>query len=156
MTKGLNKKTPKIIVVVLGLAVNSKGQFLLTLRNDPTNPRAHNKWEIAGGGMEFGESPETTCVRELQEEIGVTPEIIYPNPIVVTNTWTNKYQVVLLTYLVDIGGQEIKLDMDETVDYAWYNLHDALNLDYLPALDKILIAADKLLRENPDLGKRIS
>ena len=39
-------------------------------------------WQVFGGGIESGESPEETVVREMQEELGITisREILKPLP----------------------------------------------------------------------------
>src|SRR3989344_3979737 len=70
----------KQIIAALGIIINDEGQFLITLRNDPDNPRAHHKWEIPGGGVEDGETFEQAVIREVKEEIGVVIELLpYPS-----------------------------------------------------------------------------
>ncbi|GJD99851.1 NUDIX hydrolase [Methylobacterium isbiliense] len=39
---------------------------------DPARPGERCFWFMPGGGIEPGESPEEACLRELEEEIGVT------------------------------------------------------------------------------------
>ncbi|WP_407519581.1 NUDIX hydrolase [Methylobacterium oryzisoli] len=39
---------------------------------DPARPGDRCFWFMPGGGIEPGESPEEACLRELEEEIGVT------------------------------------------------------------------------------------
>ena len=34
-----------------------------------------NVWDVFGGHMEPGEQPEETLVREIQEELGITPTL---------------------------------------------------------------------------------
>jgi 8-oxo-dGTP pyrophosphatase MutT (NUDIX family) len=55
-----------------GLLIDAAGRILLGLR-------AHHKrvaagyWDIIGGHLKFGESAEDALVREIHEELGVTP-----------------------------------------------------------------------------------
>src|SRR5712691_7834971 len=52
-------------------AIVIQDQQVLLVKRD--NPRF---WELPGGGMVPGETPEATVVREVQEETGVQVEII--------------------------------------------------------------------------------
>ncbi len=47
---------------------DSGGKVLLLHRNSPRR----TQWEIPGGGVEDGETPEQAAVRELKEELDVT------------------------------------------------------------------------------------
>lgn len=147
-----NNHPKKIVTGVLGLPINKTNKFLLSRRHQPTIATWHNKWQIAGGGLEFGETPEQTLAREMQEELGVSVRIIYPNPIVKTSIWygheTDRKadsQVILITYIVDIGAQQPDISNDpETNKFGWYSLGEALKLDSLPMTNEIVIQAEKM------------
>ncbi len=58
------------------LFVNRSNQVLLFLRdNIPTIPFP-NRWDILGGHLEPGETPEQGAIREIKEEIGL--DILHP------------------------------------------------------------------------------
>lgn len=50
---------------------NQDGRILLIHRNKPDL----QWWELPGGKVDSGETPETTAVREIKEEIGVEVKI---------------------------------------------------------------------------------
>jgi 8-oxo-dGTP diphosphatase len=52
------------------LFVNDNGQILLCLRDDKPDIPCPNCWDIIGGHVEQGETPEECIVREVKEEIG--------------------------------------------------------------------------------------
>lgn len=62
--------------VAVAILQNSKGDFLLTSR--PANKPWAGWWEFPGGKFEAGESAEHALIRELQEELGITPSHIQP------------------------------------------------------------------------------
>ncbi|MEI8232522.1 MAG: NUDIX hydrolase [bacterium] len=146
----------KIMVGALGLPISQGGKkVLLTQRHAPGNPTWHHKWQIAGGGIEFGEVMETAVIREMYEELYVKAEIIHPYPIVKTSIWYGDESdegmdthVVLITYLVTIGDQTPDLSHDpdwETSAYGWYTLAEARQLDCLPLTLDIVEEAFQLL-----------
>ncbi|TXH00311.1 MAG: NUDIX domain-containing protein [Candidatus Moraniibacteriota bacterium] len=146
----------KQIIACLGLPVSADHKkVLLTKRNAPNYPAWHNKWQIAGGGLEIGETTEEGVVRELWEELQVKATIIYPHPIVRTNYWTKAegdegidFQVVLITYLVDIGNQAPDLSHDtyqETSEWGWFSKEDVKELDFLPKAIELVEDAFSLL-----------
>lgn len=146
----------QIIVAALGVPVsNDKKKVLLTKRHAPGNPAWHHKWQLAGGSLDFGETPEEGAVRELMEELHVHAKIINPTPIVKTSIWyasetdeSKDSQIVLIAYLVDIGEQTPDLSHDpdwETADFGWFTLEEARNLDSLPLTLDIVVEAFKLI-----------
>ncbi len=156
--------TNQTLVVGLGLPVSQNGKkVLLTQRSAPGNPHWHNKWQIAGGKVEFDETVEEGVIRELKEEIHVDATIRYPHPIVKTSIWYAKEtdegmdtQVVLICYLVDIGDQVPDLDKDydkETENWGWFTLEEAEKLDFLPLTIDIVKDAFQLLDRHDILNK---
>jgi len=65
-----NQYGAKHIVVALPMIIRD-GKLLITLRNDPHRAEAHRKWEFPGGIIDFGETGESTAVKEAKEEAGM-------------------------------------------------------------------------------------
>lgn len=61
-----------LVLVVAGALVNAEARLLLT-RRPPGKPMA-GLWELPGGKVEPGETPEAALVRELAEELGLVAE----------------------------------------------------------------------------------
>lgn len=154
-------KRQKMITGVVGLPVRKDGRILLTRRYAPGKKDWHGKWQLAGGGMEFGETPEQTLSREFQEELKVSARIIFPWPIVKTKVWYGGHldfsantHITLFCYLVDIGDQEVDVSGDdETSQYDWFTPEKALKLDHLPLTDDFIKGAIDVIKENGILEK---
>lgn len=56
----------KIAAIILE---NDKGQFLLALRDNKPGIPFPNHWDLIGGHVEVGETPEQALVREFKEEL---------------------------------------------------------------------------------------
>lgn len=147
----------QIIVAALGLPISKdRKKVLLTQRHSPGNIAWHNKWQIGGGGVEFGESLEEAVLREMREELSVNAKIIYPHPIVKTSIWRADQSdekidthVILVTYLVDIADQTPDLTKDpdwETSNWGWFDVNEVEKLDSLPATLDIVKEAFQLTK----------
>lgn len=71
---GAIKKTPmaNIVMVVAGALADADGRILMAQR--PEGKSLAGLWEFPGGKIESGESPEAALCRELNEELGITPD----------------------------------------------------------------------------------
>lgn len=58
---------------VVGAAILRDGTVLAARRTSP--PDAAGRWELPGGKVEPGETPEAALVREIAEELGVRIEV---------------------------------------------------------------------------------
>ena len=58
----------KIAAIILE---NDKGEFLLALRDNKSWIPFPNHWDLIGGHVEEGETPEEALIREFKEELGL-------------------------------------------------------------------------------------
>ncbi|GAA0460260.1 (deoxy)nucleoside triphosphate pyrophosphohydrolase [Streptomyces olivaceiscleroticus] len=80
--------------VVVGGAVLDQGRLLAARRSAP--PELAGRWELPGGKVEAGETPEQALVRELREELGVAVEPLARIP----GEWPLKPGLVLQAWTV--------------------------------------------------------
>ena len=68
-----DRRYPKHPIPGVGaIVVGPKGVLLATRDKDP----GKGLWSIPGGGVELGETQETSIIREVEEETGVQCEIV--------------------------------------------------------------------------------
>ena len=63
-----------IIEVATALLFDADGKLLIYLRDDKPDIPFPNYWDLFGGHVEKGETPEVALVREVQEELGIEIE----------------------------------------------------------------------------------
>lgn len=114
------------------IIVNSKDQILLGLRG-PKARDQHYKWELLGGLLKDGETPEETIKREVLEEAGIEIE---PVDIIGTNVRYSADETefwVGMTYKCRyISGKPHVTEFDRVIDHKWLNLDKCLEMDLTP------------------------
>ena len=118
--------------VAAALIVESQ-KILLGLRA-PTRTSYPNVWDVFGGHIEAGEEPHQTLVRELQEELGITPrKWTFLETIVASipeERGVQPYQLYLHLYLVTAWvGTPINQQIHEHASIQWFTLALAVQLD---------------------------
>lgn len=126
----------KQFFIVLAVIINKNREILLARRNEPELKYAHNKWELVGGGINFGETPEQALIRETKEEAGVDIKILRLLPKVMTHTFKTKFfehQIIMLSYECKIIGGRLKPGLDQEIgELKFVPLEKIKNYDTLP------------------------
>ncbi|OEJ25203.1 DNA mismatch repair protein MutT [Streptomyces agglomeratus] len=112
-------------VVVVGAAVFDEGRLLAARRSAP--PELAGRWELPGGKVEPGETPEEALVRELREELGVETDVLDRIP----GEWPLKPGYVLQVWTARLlsGTPRPLQDHD---DLRWLRPGEADTVDWLP------------------------
>jgi len=91
-------------------------------------------WWLPGGGIDFGETPEETLIREFEEETGLSvgaPELFSVTSDVRKRDNGDRIHTVRIIYTVDLVGGDLTHEVHGTTDHAaWYPLGqlESLNL----------------------------
>ncbi len=117
------KGFPRYLWTQVGVkAAILRREKLLILQRSQRPPHA-GQWDLAGGGVEEGESLEQALRREVLEETGYRPRI-GPPVFVGTSSWrktpTLTIPFVVITYRCEVtGSKEPRLDRNEHTAYRW-------------------------------------
>ncbi|HET9853343.1 MAG TPA: NUDIX domain-containing protein [Candidatus Limnocylindrales bacterium] len=107
-----------------------RGEAVLLCRISPMYPAAGD-WTLPGGGIEFGEAPDTAVLREVEEETGLVARITgAPAILSHTGTWpatTRRpsaiaYHHVRFVYPMEIVGGSERMEVDGSTDACgWFS-----------------------------------
>lgn len=108
-----------------GVVRNAKHELLLIKR--------HGMWDIPKGKIDLGEDKETACVREIEEECGITGPMILSPLIETFHTMRYKGKKALkhtFWYILDYNGDEALFPAkDEGITKVkWQNLEFFLSI----------------------------
>lgn len=123
-------------IVVVGAALLDTGRLLAARRSAP--PELVSRWELPGGKVEPGETPEAALVRELREELGVETEITGRVP----GQWPLKPPYVLQVFLAGLlPGSPDPKPLQDHDELRWLTAAELWDVSWLdqdvPAVQEI-------------------
>ena|SRR5579859_7615470 len=118
--------------VVAGLIIHTN-RILLGKRS-PTRAAYPNVWDLFGGHVELGETHSQTLVRELQEELGITPsQWTYVETLSIVTPEDQGEQSVLLHLHLNLvtawSGTPVNRQPHEHTIIEWFSLAQAVKLN---------------------------
>ena len=133
-----------ILPIVIGVVRNHDGYILLGRRHQPEIPDIHNKWNLLGGRIEFGENPEETIVREIKEECGLDVEVVRMLPKIFTRFRTKsdgtQLHILPISYECTVVSGELDSEVsDPGVIELKLFAHDNLPLAELMPGEELII-----------------
>lgn len=112
-------------VVVMIYTVTTDGRVLVTQRSqNKTNPL---KWEVTGGSILAGETPQEGAVRELSEETGITAQI---SDLVQLYEYADyrRHSIYHSYVYVTQPDTKVTLQEGETMNYRWLSYKEFVEL----------------------------
>ncbi len=119
------RKRKDVYIIGKGLIVHEDGRVLLVRRERPHHKDTHNRWEIAGGKLEFEEDIRECIAREVLEETGLVVEVD-KNPLDVQVQYCQfsdrVSQNILVCYTCKVKSGMIKLGDKNINDIQWFSM----------------------------------
>jgi 8-oxo-dGTP diphosphatase len=124
------KRGKDYIGVGVGIAVfNDEGKIFITKRGQKAN-NDRGKWEIPGGGIEFGETMQEAAKREIKEENDIDVEIVdvlHVSDHIIPEE--HQHWVTTTFICKHVGGEPKTMEPDKCEAVGWFTLEEAEKLD---------------------------
>lgn len=148
-------------IAVTGI-IRKDGKYLICKRS-PNEKAFPNKWCVPGGKIERKDFIHTnkdtsdhwldifekTLKKEILEEtnleiknLGYVSNLAFIRP--------NGYSTIIISLFADHHSNEVKLNQDELVEYAWVTLEQAKNYDLIENIYEQIEKVDQMNQNRPN------
>ena len=129
-------------IAAVAVIFNREGKILLTKRHQPES-EFHDRWQLPGGGVEYGENPIDTIVREIKEETGLSIDLISEFPSIYSAHRPDSHGIIL-SFPARYTKGEIDISRDdETGDFGWFFENEIEFNNTLPGTEEMVRTARK-------------
>lgn len=126
---------------------NKKGEVEILLTQD-----AKDRWTIAKGHIEPGETPRQTAEREIKEETGLKKMQVLNHLGKTQFRYRRQNSLVLMTmhiFLVKALGDTDDLQKEDWMNgIGWFPFNKALDMVEYEGIEKLMLLASKQIRQN--------
>ncbi len=151
------EKTRKMIFVFDGVVFDKQGRILIDQRVGDGLEKVNGLWEVPGGKLEFGETPEQAIAREIREEIGchVQAKKLIPYTDVGTLEYPNKLQhTVVFYYICELADEDCLEVHDHKIGgFRWIDPSELDNYHFMFGNREAIEMAIKMRKAEPVEGK---
>lgn len=131
---------------VWGLITDKKQRILLVQRHQPDDPKWDGLWNLPGGGVLFGETPQKALKREIKEEVGIDTKAISDEPFV--NSYFGLFgrkhiHAILLCYPCKVINKPVIKINNEIKSFKWIKSKDIDYKNCVPLTDYFINKFEK-------------
>lgn len=132
-----NSLTHRLYLGAYGFCRDQEGRILLARLSKGTDAGA---WTLPGGGVLWGENPEQTVLREMEEETGLVDLALRSVAAIYSHTYHQTAENPLsplhhigIIYHLEVDPHDLKFEKGGTTDFCqWLAKEEALALPLTP------------------------
>ena len=125
--------TPRMIQLHIARRRADVTEFLVLLRSSSLKI-APNVWQVVTGGIEEGELAKDAALREMNEETGLTPLVMWELPYLASFfSERQKEMIHVPVYAAIVNENDEVVISDEHQSYEWLTFGDALGRLVFPS-----------------------
>ncbi len=125
--KNAHMAAGEFVLYILAVVQDAQGRYLIT-RRSLDKAWAPGSWEVTGGGVLAGETPDQAVVREVREEVGLDvtgqalePFFSYEN---IDLELGDNYIVDMYKFQLDVNKDDVVLQNSEAIDCMFATWND--------------------------------